>query len=110
MCSSIISATSISFILDSTHCSGGGRLVISRLLWFEVCFRLAQGVHVWNRELAHPLRIPINIARRRPGSDHAADDLVQHIHLRQPRPTREWRPAVSPRVLPTGGLAGPRGL
>ena len=63
-----------------------------------------------NRELAHLRRRAINIARRRPGSDHATVDLVQHIHLRQPRLIGEWRPDLRPRVLPVGGLAGTRGL
>ena len=67
-------------------------------------------MHIGDGELAHLHRVAIDIARRRPGGDHDTDDLVQHIHHRQPRLIGEWRPDIRPRVPPEGGLAGLRGL
>ena len=67
-------------------------------------------MHVGDREPAHYHRVAIDIARRRSGGYHGTDDLVQHVHLRQPRLIGEWRRDVRPRVPPACGVVVSRGL
>src|SRR5258708_33648477 len=103
MCSSIISATSISFIRCSTHCSGAGSLVICRLL--DVDVRRGEGMQVGDGQLACTRYDAVDIARRWFGRRHSTNDAIEYVHLRQPGLIWKWCADMRTRVTPKRNAA-----
>src|SRR6478752_3479982 len=108
MCCSISSAHSRSSIRASTHCSGAGSLLISRLLLLDIGFALGEGMHVGDGELADPRRDAIDVAQWWHGGDYLADDIVEHVHHRQERRVKQRRRYHGTRVAAGSLLAMPR--
>ena len=98
MCSSIISATSISFMACSTHCSGAGSLVIFVLLGLASVF--VNSCMFGQRELA---RRVVVLSILRAGGFGAGDDaeyFVDDGDLRQPWGVLKWTADARTRVVP----------